>query len=137
MDENEDETENYIFCPKCEKIVPKNCKFCPYCGRRLFHPHVTPLLLGSAGLYFLNGILTGILFFPYLSFATVIEFASAIFIALGVKFAGYLGLMQSTVNTIFLIYLLTHFQNFALIIILIISHLLAAYLIIHEWEKFT
>ncbi|MGQ9530013.1 MAG: zinc-ribbon domain-containing protein [Candidatus Bathycorpusculaceae bacterium] len=48
--------EEYVACFNCGEVVPKNFKFCPHCGRRLFHPQTSPLLLVSAGLYFLNAI---------------------------------------------------------------------------------
>lgn len=117
------------------KSLCQKCKFCFHYGRRLFQSNVTTLLSCSAGFYSLSGILISILFLPYFLSVTTIELISAIFIALGVKFAGYSGLMLSDVTTIFFVYLLMHFQNPVVIIKLIIFRLLEAYFIIHEWVR--
>ena len=139
MDEDE-ENEEYVACSNCGEVFSKRYKFCPYCGRRVFHPHTTPILLISAGIYFLNAVLLFISFSPHLLFTAMLELIVAILLSLGVKYAGYLGLMLSVLNTIFSIYFLAQFQNPTIaitLITLIISHLIGAYLIIHEWENLT
>ncbi|MGB9756562.1 MAG: zinc ribbon domain-containing protein [Candidatus Bathyarchaeales archaeon] len=44
MDEDE-ENEEYVACSNCGEVFSKRYTFCPYCGRRVFHPHTTPILL--------------------------------------------------------------------------------------------
>ncbi|MGB9756830.1 MAG: hypothetical protein ACPLVJ_03510 [Candidatus Bathyarchaeales archaeon] len=136
MDEDE-ENEEYVVCSNCGEVFSKGYKYCPYCGRRVFNPHTTPLLLISAGIYFLNAVLLFISFSPYLLFTAMLELTVAILLGLGVKYAGYLGLMLSILNTIFSIYFLAQSQNLTIVIILIITHVIGAYLIIHEWENLT
>lgn len=134
----EGEDEEYTACQNCGEVVPKNYKFCPHCGRRLFHLHMTPLLLVSAGIYFLNAILLAVIFSPHLLFVTTLEFATALLLIFGIKFAAGLGLMLSVLNTIFLVYFLTRSQiSIPLGILLVITHIVGAYLIIHEWENLT
>lgn len=133
---SEKEDEEYTACYNCGEVVPKNYKFCPHCGIRIFHLHMTPLLLVSAGIYFLNAILLAVIFFPHLLFVITLEFGTAFLLIFGSKFAAGLGLMLSVLNTIFLVYLLTRPQiSISLAILLVVTHVVGAYLIVHEWEN--
>jgi uncharacterized paraquat-inducible protein A len=126
--------EEYVVCRNCDEVVPKRYNYCPRCGARLFHLVVVPLLLVAGGFYFLNAILLIIFFAPHLLTITIFEVAAGILISLGIKRGAFLGLLLSALNTIFLFYLVLTSFNYVVLLMMII-HLVSAYLIVHEWEN--
>mgnify|MGYP001137919604 CR=1 FL=1 len=130
-----EEEDYYTTCPGCEEVVPKYHNYCPKCGARLFRPSWAPLLLVAGGLYLLNMILIILLFAPFLLTVTIFEMAAAILLMTGRKSGGYIGLMLSILNPIFLLYYLGAISFNYIALLLIIIHLASAYLIIREWEE--